>query len=132
MGWSREEVVAATGGKIAHAGRQNRYGAVVTDSGKVKKNSVFIALKGERHDGHRFVAEAVRRGAACVIVHRPLARRERGAATVVRVADTLRALGGLAHFLRRRLAPKVLAITGSNGKTTTKEMLAAILEEASL
>ncbi len=132
MGWSRAEILAATGGKLERAARRSRYGAVVTDSGKAKKGSVFVALKGERLDGHRFVGEAVRRGAACVIAHRALARSAVGGATVVRVTDTLRALGGLAHFRREQLAPKVLAITGSNGKTTTKEMLAAILEEASL
>jgi UDP-N-acetylmuramoyl-tripeptide--D-alanyl-D-alanine ligase len=132
MGWSRAEILAATGGKLQRAGKQLRFGAVVTDSGKAKKGSVFVALKGERLDGHRFVGEAVRRGAACVIAHRALPRSAVGSATVVRVADTLRALGGLAHFRRQQLAPKVLAITGSNGKTTTKEMIAAILEEASL
>ena len=132
MGWSRTEILAATDGKLKHAGERSRYGAVVTDSGKVKNGSVFVALKGERLDGHRFIGEAVGRGAACVIAHRALPRSALGSATVVRVADTLRALGGLAHFRRLRLAPKVFAITGSNGKTTTKEMLAAILEEASL
>ena len=132
MGWSLAQILAATGGKRGRAGKRSRYGAVVTDSAKAKKGSVFVALKGERLDGHRFVGAAVRRGAACVIAHRALPRSAVGAAAVVRVADTLRALGGLAHFRREQLAPKVLAITGSNGKTTTKEMLAAILEEASL
>ena len=132
MGWSLAQILAATGGKLGRAGKRSRYGAVVTDSAKAKKASVFVALKGERLDGHRFVGDAVRRGAACVIAHRALARSAVGGATVVRVADTLRALGDLAHFRREQLAPKVLAITGSNGKTTTKEMLAAILEEASL
>ncbi len=132
MGWSLAEILAATGGKLDRAGKRSRFGEVVTDSAKAKKGSVFVALKGERLDGHRFVGEAVRRGAACVIAHRALAHSAVGGATVVRVADTLRALGGLAHFRRRKLAPKVMAITGSNGKTTTKEMLAAILEEASL
>jgi UDP-N-acetylmuramoyl-tripeptide--D-alanyl-D-alanine ligase len=132
MGWSRAEILAATGGKLAHVGERSRYGEVVTDSGKVINGSVFVALKGERHDGHRFIGEAVRRGAACVIAHRAVARDALSGATLVRVADTLRALGDLAHFRRRQLGPKVLAITGSNGKTTTKEMLAAILEEASL
>jgi len=132
MGWSLAQILAATGGKRGRAGKRSRYGAVVTDSAKAKKGSVFVALKGERLDGHRFVGDAVRRGADCVIAHRALARSALGDATVVRVADTLQALGGLAHFRREQLAPKVLAITGSNGKTTTKEMLAAILEEASL
>jgi len=132
MGWSRAEILAATGGKIDCPGQHSRYGSIVIASGKVKKGSVFVALKGARHDGHRFVGEAVRRGATCVIAHRALPRSVVGGATLVRVADTLRALGDLAHLRRQQLAPLVLAITGSNGKTTTKEMLAAVLEEASL
>lgn len=130
--WSKAEIVAATGGKIAQASETTRFGEIVTDSTKVKRGSVFVALKGERHDGHRFVADAVRRGAACVIVDRPVARKILGKATAVRVRDTLRALGDLAHHRREQISPKLLAITGSNGKTTTKEMVAAILEEASL
>jgi UDP-N-acetylmuramoyl-tripeptide--D-alanyl-D-alanine ligase len=128
--WSIEEILAATGGKLIRKGKKSRFGEVVTDSSKVKKGSVFVALKGERLDGHRFVSAAVRRGARCVIVHRALGGSETGEATVIRVADTLRGLGDLAHYRRQQLAPKVLAITGSNGKTTTKEMIAAILEEA--
>jgi UDP-N-acetylmuramoyl-tripeptide--D-alanyl-D-alanine ligase len=104
---------------------------VVTDSNKAKRGSVFVALKGERLDGHRFVGDAVRRGADCVVVHRNPPRSACGAASVVKVRDTLRALGDLAHHRRRTYGPKVLAITGSNGKTTTKEMLAAILEAVS-
>lgn len=132
MAWTVQEIVAATGGDIARQGSKARFGEVVTDSNKVKNGSVFVALKGERRDGHEFIADAVRRGAACIVAHREVARSILGEATVVRVPDTLRALGDLAHYRRMRLAPKVLAITGSNGKTTTKEMVACILEEASL
>jgi UDP-N-acetylmuramoyl-tripeptide--D-alanyl-D-alanine ligase len=132
MGWSRAQILAATGGKIVREGTASQCGDVVTDSTKVRRGSVFVALKGERHDGHRFVADALRRGASCVIVHRTVAAANFGNCTVVKVDDTLKALGDLAHYRREQLDPKVLAITGSNGKTTTKEMLAAILEEASL
>ena len=132
MAWSREEILTATGGTILREGNARVFGEVVTDSGKVKKHSVFVALKGEKFDAHRFVGEAVSRGASCVIVHRNLRHLNSGDATVVRVRDTLRALGDLAHYRREKIAPKVLAITGSNGKTTTKEMLAAICEEASI
>jgi UDP-N-acetylmuramoyl-tripeptide--D-alanyl-D-alanine ligase len=132
MGWTLGEILAATGGKVARPGRVERYGEIVTDSKEVKRNSIFVALKGERHDAHRFVDDAVRRGAACVVVHRALAPATFGVATAVRVTDTLRALGDLAHYRREKLAPKVLAITGSNGKTTTKEMLAAIMAEGKL
>jgi UDP-N-acetylmuramoyl-tripeptide--D-alanyl-D-alanine ligase len=132
MGWSQAEILAATGGKIMRQGHETRFGEVVTDSNRVMEGAVFVALKGERHDGHRYVGEAVRRGARCVIIHRPVPVSAFGQATVVRVRDTLRALGDLAHYRREKFAPRVLAITGSNGKTTTKEMVAAILEEAAL
>ena len=109
---------------------KTRFGEIVTDSTKVKTGSIFVALKGERHDGHRFVGDAVRRGAGCVIVHRSLPKSALGRATAIKVVDTLTALGDLAHYRRQQFAPTVLAITGSNGKTTTKEMVAAILQEA--
>ena len=132
MGWSKTEILAATGGKIVRDGRKARFGEIVTDSTKVRRGAVFLALKGERHDGHRFVGAAVQGGAACVIVQRALPAKIVGQATAVQVADTLVALGDLAHHRRQKIAPKVLAVTGSNGKTTTKEMIAAILEEATL
>ena len=132
MGWSRAEILAATGGKVVRDGKTEHFGEVVTDSTKVESSAVFVALKGERHDGHRFVADAMRRGAACMIVHRGLPQAHFGNATVIKVSDTLRALGDLAHYRRERLGPRVLAITGSNGTTTTNEMVAAIVEEAAL
>jgi UDP-N-acetylmuramoyl-tripeptide--D-alanyl-D-alanine ligase len=130
MGWHRNEILLATGGGLLRGGKGNRFGDVVTDSSQAKRGSVFVALKGERLDGHRFVGDAVRRGASCVVVHRDLNPSAYRGATVVKVRDTLRALGDLAHYRRETYRPKVLAITGSNGKTTTKEMIAAILEEA--
>ena len=114
---------------MTQPGKTARYGEIVTDSQQVKRNSIFVALKGERHDAHRFVGDAVRRGAACVVIHRSLPSATLGKATTVKVGDTLRALGDLAHYRREKLAPKVLAITGSNGKTTTKEMVAAIVAQ---
>jgi UDP-N-acetylmuramoyl-tripeptide--D-alanyl-D-alanine ligase len=138
MSWTLEEILAATAGIITQAGKKSVFGEIVTDSTIAKRGAVFLALRGERLDGHRFVADAFRRGAACAVVHEdmPASDTDREAVppgvTVVRVEDTLKALGDLAHFRRERIAPKVVAITGSNGKTTTKEMVAAILEEAVL
>jgi UDP-N-acetylmuramoyl-tripeptide--D-alanyl-D-alanine ligase len=131
MSWTANEILSATGGRLLRACGKDVFGEVVTDSSKVKGNSVFVALKGERLDGHRFVADAVGHGARCVIVHRRPGRAV-GNAAVIEVPDTLKALGDLAHFRREKFAPKVVAITGSNGKTTTKELLAAILEESFL
>jgi UDP-N-acetylmuramoyl-tripeptide--D-alanyl-D-alanine ligase len=98
--------------------------AVSTDSRRAAPGTLFVALRGARHDGHDFAAEALRSGAAAVLVERvPDGVDPRRALTV---RDTLRALGDLAAYTRQRWGGRVAAITGSNGKTTTKEMLAAI------
>ena len=132
MGWTIEEIITATGGKLEGRPKASRFDEIVTDSSKVKTGSVFVALKGERFDGHRFVKDAINRGAGCLVVHQSLRAADLRTVAAVKVPDTLRALGDLAHFRREQYGPKVLAITGSNGKTTTKEMLAAILQRASL
>ncbi|TMA40112.1 MAG: UDP-N-acetylmuramoyl-tripeptide--D-alanyl-D-alanine ligase, partial [Deltaproteobacteria bacterium] len=111
-----EEVLAATGGTLARLGQATRFPGVTTDSRALAAGELFVAIRGDTHDGHAFVGDAARRGAGAVVLERPL---EEGAA-----------LGNLAAFHRRRHRPRVVAITGSNGKTTTKEMLAAILERA--
>ncbi len=132
MAWTLEEILTATGGSLEGQAKTRRFDEIVTDSSKVKTGSVFVALKGERFDGHRFVKDAVSRGAACLVVHEALPASDRQGVTAVRVQDTLTGLGDLAHFRREQYRPIVLAITGSNGKTTTKEMLAAILQHALL
>ncbi|MGD1000549.1 MAG: UDP-N-acetylmuramoyl-tripeptide--D-alanyl-D-alanine ligase [Candidatus Brocadiia bacterium] len=100
---------------------------VSTDSRVVRPGEMFFALTGARSDGHDFVRSALERGAACAVVSRdvdvPHAMRDR----VVRVKDTLRALGQSARAYRRTWGGKVIAVTGSNGKTTTREMIYHIL-----
>jgi len=113
-------------------GKETVFGDVVTDSRAARKKSVFIALEGERLDGHAFLDDALRRGAGCIVVHRKARVHDLREATVIQVPDTLQALGDMAHYRRHKVSPKVLAITGSNGKTTTKEMVAAIVEQASI
>ena len=127
MGWTLQDVLAATGG-VAAAPHDVVFPAVTTDSRHVEPGALFFALHGPLHDGHDYAIEAVRKGACGVVVDRALP--DTGAAAVVRVADTLRALGDLAAWTRRRHAPCVIAVTGSNGKTTTKEMIAAICAAA--
>ena len=117
---------------MVRRGKEAVFGEVVTDSSKVEKGSIFIALKGERFDGHAFLRDALSRGASCLVVHKRLVVSHLKNATLVKVRDTLEALGNMAHYRRKMVAPRVLAITGSNGKTTTKEMVAAILERASI
>ena len=96
---------------------------VFTDSRKVVPGALFAALAGENFDGHDFVADAVKLGAAALLVER---RQEIDVPQLV-VDDVLLALGTVASLVRDQLDPKVVGITGSNGKTTVKEMVASIL-----
>ena len=98
---------------------------VIVDSRQAKPGSLFFALKGKRRDGHEFVSSAVRKGASGVVVEREVKLPK--AAAVFTVDNALRALGQMAHNYLKRVGCKVIAITGSNGKTTTKEMLYHIL-----
>ncbi|HET6564125.1 MAG TPA: UDP-N-acetylmuramoyl-tripeptide--D-alanyl-D-alanine ligase [Xanthomonadales bacterium] len=99
--------------------------SIVTDSRKVRYGSLFAALPGRTADGHDFVKTAVETGAVAVLVQRPVAT----AVPQLLVDDVLVALGRIAALLRQKVAPKVVGITGSNGKTTIKEMLASILRQ---
>ncbi len=97
--------------------------AIVTDSRKVHHGALFAALPGANVDGHDYAASAVKLGATALLVTRPLSLD----VPQLVVADVLPALGKLAAMLRQRIDPMVVGITGSNGKTTVKEMLASIL-----
>jgi UDP-N-acetylmuramoyl-tripeptide--D-alanyl-D-alanine ligase len=102
-----------------------RLAGVSTDSRTVRESELFVCLTGERFDGHEFAADAARKGAAAVLAERPL--EGVGEVPVLMVPDTLRALGAIAGYWRNRTAARVVAVSGSAGKTTAKEMLAAIL-----
>jgi UDP-N-acetylmuramoyl-tripeptide--D-alanyl-D-alanine ligase len=106
-------------------GAPQRFDGVSTDSRAVGTGELFVALKGERFDGHEYVAEAQKRGAAGALTSH-LVQTQAPMAQVV-VEDTRLALGRLAACWRGRFALPVVALTGSNGKTTVKEMLASIL-----
>ncbi len=124
------QILAATGGRlIAGSGEKKIYG-VSTDSRRIERGNLFIALAGENFDGHAFIQKAVEDGAAGVIVSdagKINVAAMAAETAVIEVADTLRALGDLAHSYRKRFSIPVIGLTGSSGKTTTKEMLACIL-----
>ncbi len=123
-------VLEATGGRLVGPPPPAQFAGVTTDSRAVPAGSLFVALKGERFDGHDFVPAARAAGATAALVAGAEVERVAslaGACPLIAVADPLRALGDLAAALRRRRPLTVVAITGSNGKTTTKEMVAAIL-----
>ena len=117
------EAAKVIGGRTS--GADARFVGVSTDSRAIGRGELFVALRGERFDGHEFLGAAAARGATAAMVDRdyrgpyPLA--------VVIVEDTKRALGDLARAWRSRFQPALIAVSGSNGKTTVKEMLAAIL-----
>jgi len=139
------EILHATSGTVVQPGAWDTFCGVNTDSRTCQTGELFIPLTGEHHDGHDFIPKALLRGARGVLVEKRIFGREaRGQMagdlpspgphlkissdiTVIAVRDALTALGDLAQAWRRRFAVPVVGITGSCGKTTTKEMIAAVL-----
>jgi UDP-N-acetylmuramoyl-tripeptide--D-alanyl-D-alanine ligase len=122
-----DELVRLTGGRLLARSDRPVRGAAV-DSREVAPGSMFVALPGERTDGHAFLADAVTAGAAALLVTRPPADPAAlGDVTIVRVVDALAALGAVAAGWRRRFEPIVVGVTGSIAKTSTKEAVAAVL-----
>ena len=120
LGW----VADAVGAPPQRDGADRAVGDVVTDSRTLQAGDLFVALRGPRFDGHAFVADVLAGGAAGAIVERGRVQED---ARTIAVPDTLAALQRLAHAVRTAVATKVIAITGSAGKTTTKEAIAALL-----
>lgn len=127
-----EDVLKATGGRLLQGEEKSSFRGVSTDSRTVAEGELFIALKGERFDGHHFAIEALKKRAGGVIIEEDRVRDIRWngyrPSAVIAVKDSLRALGDIAQERRRRFGTPVVALTGSNGKTTTKEMISACLE----
>lgn len=124
MNLDLQKIASAVNGKLHPHHAHGEISGVATDSRTVAPGELFVALRGPTFDGHDFIAVAAARGATAVLCDRVVA--EQTLPQIV-VTDTLRALGDLAAFWRHRFQLPVAAITGSSGKTTTKEMLAAIL-----
>lgn len=120
-------LAAVVGGSVQ--GPVALFSGLSIDSRAVSEGDLFVALKGPRHDAHDFLPQALRK-AAGAIVSRPVAPDAiPPGATVIRVGDTLAALTALARYVRDTVRPRVVGITGSVGKTTTKELAAGILSE---
>lgn len=120
-----DAVLRATGGRVLRGTAPSAFHGVSTDTRTLHAGALFVALKGERFDGHAFVEEAFGRGAGAVVVSLGMA----ATGPLILVEDTLKALGGIAAAHRARVPAQVIAVTGSTGKTTTKEMVAAILSQ---
>lgn len=122
------EIAAATHGKLLSAGDAAVRG-VSTDSRSIGQDELFVPLRGERFDGHSYLRQVAERGAAVCLIEEGWLKQHGLPEPLIGIAvkDTLKALGDLAAVYRQRFAPLVIGVTGSNGKTTTKEMLASIL-----
>ncbi|MBR5152522.1 MAG: UDP-N-acetylmuramoyl-tripeptide--D-alanyl-D-alanine ligase [Clostridia bacterium] len=117
----------AMGGEIHNCDGDELIQAVSTDTRKIASGALFFALSGERFDGHKFVPDAVAAGAVCCVVSRDA--ESFGSLPVIVVEDTHKALRDLAEAYRKRFQVPVVGITGSVGKTSTKEMIASVLGE---
>jgi UDP-N-acetylmuramoyl-tripeptide--D-alanyl-D-alanine ligase len=128
---SVEEILKATEGRLVQGKRGVFFEGVSTDSRTIREKELFIALRGNRFDGHTYALEALDRRAAGVLIEETRVGDFRWngyrSQAVIAVRDSLQALGDLARARRRKYGTPLVAITGSNGKTTTKEMVAGCL-----
>lgn len=126
--WQLEEVVRAVTGTPLHVAR-DRFKGISTDSRTIQEGELFVPLKGERFDGHGFIGEAFAHGAGGSLCDKGKQKGlGKAAGTVILVEDTNEALLDLARDSRARIDAAFIALTGSNGKTTTKELLSRMME----
>ncbi|HEY9899657.1 MAG TPA: UDP-N-acetylmuramoyl-tripeptide--D-alanyl-D-alanine ligase [Pantanalinema sp.] len=126
MNLSLDDVLKATGGRLVAGEARAAFTGVTTDTRDLRAGSLYVPLKGERFDGHDFLDRAKAAGASGVLVSRDDASLPEGL-SAVRVEDTLAAYGDIARHHREQLGLTVVAVTGSSGKTSTKEAVAAFL-----
>src|SRR5829696_8497293 len=128
--WTAERIAEAAGARLAASAFADAHGPsrITIDSRDAGSGDLFVGLPGETHDGGRFAAQALAAGAWGVLVGPPHAAGLDGGGIVLAAADPLLALQQLARAWRRELGAKVIAITGSTGKTSTKDILAALLQ----
>lgn len=123
------DILKATNGKLASGSADKIITDISTDSRNIKEGSLFVPLAGEKFDGHDFLDAAIKNGAGAVITHKNEMPQNAEKTAVIYVPDTLFALGGIAGLYRSLFDARCVAITGSVGKTTTKEMSALVLSK---
>jgi UDP-N-acetylmuramoyl-tripeptide--D-alanyl-D-alanine ligase len=125
-----EDLFDLPGSEIVNPDSYKGVNKVSIDSRQIEKGSLFIAIKGEKFDGHEFIRDVIKKGASAVVIERKkYPEFDDVEVPIVIVNDTTIALGWLAKAWRSKLKAKVISLTGSAGKTTTKDMLAALLSE---
>ena len=122
-----QDCLNAIGGQLLQGDPDCLFRGVSINSRTVSKGALFVCIKGERFDGHDFLADVIDKKVGGIILSNPEKLPVESGPFVILVPDTLKALQDLAGFQRKRFPLKVVAVTGTNGKSTTKEMIAAIL-----
>ncbi len=129
MKWHLNHIAQWTNAKIISQ-HHKEFSEIGTDTRKDLTGQIFIALKGDNYDAHQYLDQAVKKGAAALIIHEELSEKFshlKENVSILQVEDTLKALQDFSHEYRKTLKTKIIGITGSNGKTTTKEFTAQIL-----
>jgi UDP-N-acetylmuramoyl-tripeptide--D-alanyl-D-alanine ligase len=127
-----KQLLQATGGALVRGKEEDVFAGISIDSRNIHPHQLFICIRGERFDGHDFIAQAIEKKAAGIVLSElekipaSLASGKAGPPFIIRVEDTLKALQDFAHFYRKNLHVRVIGVTGTNGKTTTKEMIASV------
>ncbi len=124
-----EKIVKATKGKLLQGNPKDKCASISTDTRQSHIQGAFLALKGNNFDGHDFIVSALKSGATCIIVSKAIGLAIPKKIALIQVKDTAIALGQIAHFKRCEFSLPIIAVTGSNGKTTTKEMIAWVLSK---
>ena len=126
------DILTAVKGKLLSGNTEEILTGLSTDTRKIKKGELFLAIKGDRFDGHSFILDAVAKGAGAVLVQDggiTNANFKLPDVSFISVSDSVKALGDIGNFHRSRFSIPIIGITGSNGKTTTKEMISVILSK---
>lgn len=124
---SVNQLAATIGGTVTDGDGVTCFDGVSIDSRTIRPGEVFFAIQGEHFDGHNYAGKAIEKGASCVVAKRSISTPENCNASIVQVDDTIKALGQFAKWYRHHLQATVIAITGSVGKTTTRNILYQIL-----
>jgi UDP-N-acetylmuramoyl-tripeptide--D-alanyl-D-alanine ligase len=133
ISWTSTDLLEASQGDLLGGNASQSFTGISIDSRNITTNEVFVAIKGDVHDGHRFAEDVIRQGVKGIVINKDTARQlpchqwEKEGIFCIAVNDTTKTLGDLACFHRKRTGVKVVAITGSNGKTTTREMTASVV-----
>ncbi|MBW1992897.1 MAG: UDP-N-acetylmuramoyl-tripeptide--D-alanyl-D-alanine ligase [Deltaproteobacteria bacterium] len=135
MVWTTENILNATGGTLLCGKGNQTFSGISIDSRRIRPDMLFVAIRGQKHDAHRFVQDVISNGVRGVVVEKrksagfPLSDWHLQNLQCIAVDDTTRALGLMAAFNRDRHRASVVAVTGSTGKTTTREMIQAVVSQ---